>query len=188
MLVPAFRRAGPCGPWPLPTGTTQTGRMVIDRVTPARLVRRSRSRPAALVAVLLALTALAPVAQASPNRAAAPLPARTVAVPSAVLVPASAAADSAVDATSASITTLGSTITFHGRGSGHGVGMSQYGARGRAKAGESATRILAAYYRTARPATTDPAQVVRVLLRDRQPATTASPLVIHGRGGSWTVA
>ena len=65
--------------------------------------------------------------------------------------------------------------------------MSQYGARGRAKAGESAARILAAYYRSARPATTDPAQVVRVLLLDREPATTASPLVIHGRGGSWTI-
>ncbi len=97
------------------------------------------------------------------------------------------AADPSLDASSASITSLGSTITFHGRGSGHGVGMSQYGARGRAKAGETATRILAAYYRSARPATTDPAQVVRVLLLDKEPATAASPLVIHGRGGSWTV-
>ena len=161
--------------------------MVIDRATPARLVRRSRSRSAVLVAVLLALTAVAPVAQASPVRPAAPLAARTPPVPSAVVAPAVAAIDSSLDATSASITTLGSTITFHGRGAGHGVGMSQYGARGRAKAGESATRILAAYYRSARPATTDPAQVVRVLLLDREPATTASPLVIHGRGGSWTV-
>ena len=84
MLVPAFRRAGPCGPWPVRAGTTQTGRMVIDRATPARLVRRSRSRSAVLVAVLLALTAVAPVAQASPVRPAAPLAARTAPVPSAV--------------------------------------------------------------------------------------------------------
>ena len=61
--------------------------------------------------------------------------------------------------------------------------MSQYGARGRAKAGESATRSSPRTTRSARPATTDPAQVVRVLLLDREPATTASPLVIHGRGG-----
>ena len=88
MLVPAFRRAGPCGPWPVRAGTTQTGRMVIDRATPARLVRRSRSRSAVLVAVLLALTAVAPVAQASPVRPAAPLAARTAPVPSAVVAPA----------------------------------------------------------------------------------------------------
>ena len=87
----------------------------------------------------------------------------------------------------ATATKLGSSVTFHGKGAGHGVGMSQYGARGRAKAGETATQILAAYYRTARRATTDPDQVVRVLLLDRAPATTDDPLVIHGRGGPWTV-
>ena len=41
-------------------------------------------------------------------------------------------------------------LTFHGRGYGHGVGMSQYGARGRALAGQIAPTILAHYY----PATT----------------------------------
>lgn len=38
-------------------------------------------------------------------------------------------------------------FTFTGRGWGHGVGMSQYGARGRALAGWSAARILRYYYR-----------------------------------------
>ena len=33
-------------------------------------------------------------------------------------------------------TVLGATVTFYGRGYGHGVGMSQYGARGRALAGQ----------------------------------------------------
>ena len=98
----------------------------------------------------------------------------------------SAATFAGDDATTAS-TTLASTITFYGRGAGHGVGMSQYGARGRAKAGQSATRILAAYYRRARPATTDPEQVVRVLLLDDAPATAAKPLVLRGRGGAWRV-
>jgi SpoIID/LytB domain protein len=161
--------------------------MVIDRATPVRSVRRSRSRPVVLAAVLLALTAVAPVAQASPARPAAPLAARVAAVPAALVEPSAAAPEGPVDAEAFGVRTLGSTVTFHGRGAGHGVGMSQYGARGRAKAGESATRILAAYYRAARPATTDPTQTVRVLLLDRQPATAASPLVIHGRGGSWTV-
>ena len=43
-------------------------------------------------------------------------------------------------------TVLGATVTFYGRGYGHGVGMSQYGARGRALAGEDAAAILAHYY------------------------------------------
>src|SRR4051794_15793201 len=30
---------------------------------------------------------------------------------------------------------LGSSVTFYGRGYGHGVGLSQWGARGRAEAG-----------------------------------------------------
>jgi stage II sporulation protein D len=122
------------------------------------------------VAVAILLAALAPAVHASP--------AQRLARPATI-------AASAGEATAA--TTLDSTTTFYGRGAGHGVGMSQYGARGRAKAGESATRILAAYYRRAKPATTDPDQPVRVLLLDGQPATAANPLVVYGRGGEWRV-
>jgi SpoIID/LytB domain protein len=145
--------------------------MIIERRHAARPRRRSVRRPAALVAIALLLAALAPAVHASP----AVRQARPAVAPGAT-------AESAPDAT-----TLASTITFYGRGAGHGVGMSQYGARGRAKAGESATRILAAYYRRARPATTDPDQAVRVLLLDDQPATAANPLVVHGRGGEWRI-
>ncbi len=42
------------------------------------------------------------------------------------------------------------TFTFPGRGWGHGVGMSQWGAYGRARAGWSAARILRHYYRDTR--------------------------------------
>lgn len=38
------------------------------------------------------------------------------------------------------------TVTFFGGGFGHGIGMSQYGALGRAEAGHSAEEILAHYY------------------------------------------
>jgi SpoIID/LytB domain protein len=38
------------------------------------------------------------------------------------------------------------SFTFTGGGWGHGVGMCQYGAEGRARAGQSAQEILAAYY------------------------------------------
>ena len=54
-------------------------------------------------------------------------------------------------------------FTFTGRGWGHGVGMSQYGARGRALAGWSAARILRHYYRGARLSRA-PGRSVRVLL------------------------
>gem|GEM_PF-2986393 len=40
----------------------------------------------------------------------------------------------------------GDQVVFTGRGFGHGVGMSQYGARGQARAGRSYTDILAFYF------------------------------------------
>ncbi len=120
--------------------------------------------------VAIVLAALAPAVHAAPTaRLARP------------------ATIAAAGSESTTATTLASTITFYGRGAGHGVGMSQYGARGRAKAGESATRILAAYYRRAKPATTDPDRPVRVLLLDDEPATATKPLVVYGRGGEWRV-
>jgi stage II sporulation protein D len=85
------------------------------------------------------------------------------------------------------VTTLASTITFHGRGYGHGVGLSQYGARGRALAGQTAEQILAAYYRKSTASTTDPTQVVRVLVLTSFNAVPSGPLVIHGRLGAWTI-
>jgi stage II sporulation protein D len=77
-------------------------------------------------------------------------------------------------------------VVFHGRGFGHGVGMSQYGARGRALAGWGHARILAHYY----PGTTlarVPGRTVRVLLADRVPAvalTAERPWRVVGRVGS----
>lgn len=44
-------------------------------------------------------------------------------------------------------TSAPSSWTFRGAGFGHGVGMSQYGARAQAEAGRSAAQILAFYYR-----------------------------------------
>ena len=57
---------------------------------------------------------------------------------------------------------LGDTVTFFGRGYGHGVGMSQYGARGRALAGQSSTTILAHYYRGATLGTVPTTTRIRV--------------------------
>jgi len=40
----------------------------------------------------------------------------------------------------------GGGVTFQGNGNGHGIGMCQWGAIGRARAGHTAQQILAAYY------------------------------------------
>ena len=55
-------------------------------------------------------------------------------------------------------------IVFYGRGYGHGVGMSQYGARGRALIGQDAATILAHYYPGTTLGTTDPKRPVRILV------------------------
>jgi stage II sporulation protein D len=82
--------------------------------------------------------------------------------------------------------TLGPT-TFYGRGYGHGVGMSQYGARGRALAGQLAPEILAHYYPKTTLGATDPAALVRVLVLNAFAATAARPLTVTGIGSTWTI-
>lgn len=48
--------------------------------------------------------------------------------------------------TSFSLDVVGATVVVRGVGNGHGVGMSQWGAIGRARAGQDARAILSAYY------------------------------------------
>jgi SpoIID/LytB domain protein len=78
-------------------------------------------------------------------------------------------------------------LTFYGRGYGHGVGMSQYGARGRALAGQLAPEILAHYYQGSTLGSRSTATRVRVLLLSGFASTTAKPLTIAGRLGAWTI-
>jgi stage II sporulation protein D len=80
-----------------------------------------------------------------------------------------------------------SDITFFGRGWGHGVGMSQHGARGRALAGQNAATILAHYYAGTTLGSKDPGSPVRVLLLNGFAASSAAPLTIIGRGGGWSI-
>jgi stage II sporulation protein D len=85
------------------------------------------------------------------------------------------------------VTPLPASVTFTGRGYGHGVGMSQYGARGRALAGQDAATVLAHYYPGTTMATVPVSTPVRVLLLNRWTASRTVPLVIYGRGGTWTI-
>jgi stage II sporulation protein D len=92
-------------------------------------------------------------------------------------------------------------VVFEGRGWGHGVGLSQYGALGQAEAGIAYADILASYYQGLRPATpgglperlrvgldNDVTESI-VLRSDRPFRVVASGEVITERGlGTWRMA
>ena len=84
-------------------------------------------------------------------------------------------------------TVLGPTVQLFGRGYGHGVGMSQYGARGRALAGQDAAAILAHYYRGRNSARSPRRARIRVRILLDWKATAAAPLIIYGRLTPWTI-
>jgi len=72
----------------------------------------------------------------------------------------------------------GDSVVFDGGGFGHGVGMSQYGALGKAQRGLSAGAILAAYYGGIHPETLDADHLpatVRVELAAGRGSATVSP-------------
>ena len=76
---------------------------------------------------------------------------------------------------------VGTPTTFHlsgflftGRGNGHGLGMSQWGARGRAAAGQDYKKILSTYYTGTRIDTRDTSGMVRIALTD-DPLDMARP-------------
>src|SRR4051812_40617637 len=88
--------------------------------------------------------------------------------------------------TAHSVLALGTT-TFYGRGYGHGVGMSQYGARGRALAGQLAPAILTHYYPNTTLGQHDPTALARVLVLSGYAASGVKPLTITGIGGDWKI-
>ena len=73
------------------------------------------------------------------------------------------------------MTIPGPTVTIFGRGWGHGVGLSQYGARGRAFAGQDAATILAHYYPGTTIGSIPTTTLVRVLLVDDLVPTAGEP-------------
>jgi stage II sporulation protein D len=133
----------------------------------ARQHRGPRLRPAALIGLVAALAGATVSGVGGLPRAAlaeAPQPAPVIVA-----------------------TPLPDLVTFYGRGLGHGVGLSQYGARGRALAGQDAPTILAHYYQGTTLAQVDPATPVRVLVLSRWQATEPNPLEITGAVTPWTV-
>jgi SpoIID/LytB domain protein len=138
---------------------------------------RRATLPGRLAAILLVLAVSAGIA-----------PATTLAEtqsPSPVATP--TVLPSPTPASAAGPTMLSDAVTFYGRGYGHGVGMSQYGARGRAMAGQDSATILGHYYQGVVLAPIDVATRIRVLVLPRWTATEARPLVLYGRAGSWSI-
>jgi stage II sporulation protein D len=83
----------------------------------------------------------------------------------------------------------GRVLVFRGRGWGHGIGMSQYGALGRALAGHSARRILLHYYSGARLRRVRLPRKIRVGLLQYRKVVHVSSRARSGRGrGVWKVA
>ena len=158
------------------------------------------SPPALPVALALAALALlvsvAPVAATDPSVAPDATPAPTLPagdpgatpVPEPTPTPYTAFVDPALAAGAASVPVgLPAAITFQGRGYGHGVGMSQHGARGRALAGQDTPEILAHYFPGTTVGLIDPATIVRVQVLSAYPATATRPLRIYARGGAWAI-
>jgi SpoIID/LytB domain protein len=90
-------------------------------------------------------------------------------------------------------------VRVTGRGWGHAVGMGQYGARGRAEAGATYDRILAAYYAGLTPTTTDRlperfrvglsrATVGSVTSDGAMRIVAGGEVVAEDAAGTWTVA
>ena len=80
------------------------------------------------------------------------------------------------------------TVAFYGRGTDHGVGLSQWGAHGRAKAGQSHQEILAHYYQNTTLGTLSGAPVMRVLVADHIAPTSDRPAKVYGWSGEWSIA
>lgn len=74
-----------------------------------------------------------------------------------------------------------SRFYINGRGFGHGIGMSQYGAYGLAKHGVAVQDILALYYHGTKLATVDPASTVNVLLQSTGRASFSGATSAGGR-------
>lgn len=88
------------------------------------------------------LTSSSPTAVRAPQAATSQAETQPASVPT-TTAPATTPAQASPQSASVS---SGGNFTFSGRGWGHGVGMSQYGARGRAAAGHSYNQILNFYY------------------------------------------
>src|SRR4051812_16318196 len=153
---------------------------VRPRGVESSMTRAARVLPALLVATLALLLAVAPArALDGAPLAEAPSPSASASSP--------APSPTATPAPPALTGGLPATFAITGRGYGHGVGLSQYGARGRALAGQTAAQILAHYFKGTTLGTVPTTTMVRVLVLSSFKAPSSTPLQIYGRGSGWRI-
>src|SRR3990172_9534697 len=75
---------------------------------------------------------------------------------------------------------------FNGHGTDHGVGMSQWGAKGRANAGQAYDEILHFYYTNVEITTVDGARPIRVRIGSDFAPAPGSPARLTSIVGDWT--
>jgi stage II sporulation protein D len=156
---------------------------VRPRAVESPTTRAARVLPALLVATLALLIVVAPAhavdpapGAASPSPSVSPSPTPSpIATPTPTPIPPAPAGG------------LPASFAITGRGYGHGVGLSQYGARGRALDGQTAEQILAHYFKGTTIGTVSTATMVRVLVLSGSKAPSTTPLRIFGRGSSWRI-
>jgi len=143
----------------------------------------------AVVLVLMLLVGVAPStasAEEPPASTPAPLPTPVPPDPLAPLGPGAPVVAAGPVFATGPLAVSGS-ITLYGRGAGHGVGLSQYGARGRARAGQDAATILGHYYPGTALAPIDPATPVRILVASGIAPTALNPARVIGLAGPWII-
>ncbi|MFC6236881.1 cell wall-binding repeat-containing protein [Longivirga aurantiaca] len=125
-------------------------------------------------------SALTPMVTSITSRTAAPAPTPT---PTTTPAPATAAATTVTPS-------VPTGFVFNGAGYGHGVGMSQYGARGMALEGKTATEIVTHYYTgtTVTPVKDDAAIRVNLLHRATKALFRTEALTTGGGGIEVTLA
>lgn len=145
------------------------------------LAASSREGTTAPVLRLAPGTTVVPPPTPSPTPTATPRP---TASPS----PTATAAPTATP-TAAPSATPAPMFYFTGRGTDHGVGMSQWGARGRGIAGQKYDQILASYYAGVTLGPLPPEkQTMRVLLSSAFVPTATEPARVIAKGGAWQSA
>lgn len=127
------------------------------------MMRSARSSGSALLAALLVpFLAMAGTAAASPTSTQGPV-------------------------TTTKEAAVTSSWTFAGAGFGHGVGMSQYGARAQAEAGWSAQQILAFYYRGTTYDAVPDTQTIHVNVLRSRPTSRLVGRSTRSGGGALTI-
>jgi SpoIID/LytB domain protein len=91
------------------------------------------------------------------------------------------------------VRTEGDTLVLAGRGWGHGIGMVQWGAYGKARRGLGYADILAAYYGGLRPTAVDLPGTIRILIAEGLRSITVAPTASAttnpavGPGAPWRI-